>query len=119
MDKDLLISSLQLQNAKLVERVDELEKAIFGSTLEAPPEWKLTASESRVFCALASREVATKEFLLVALYDDTFKDRAEPKIVDVYVCKLRKKLKLYDVSIETIWGKGYRLPERERFQRAA
>src|SRR5262249_60589791 len=41
-------------------------------------------------------------------------DEPEPKIIDVFICKLRKKLvnasggKDY---VETIWGRGYRLRE--------
>ena len=52
----------------------------------------------------------TKEMLLDHLYGG--KDEPELKIIDVFVCHLRKKLaqatdgKHY---IETVWGRGYRL----------
>jgi two-component system, cell cycle response regulator CtrA len=52
----------------------------------------------------------TKEMLLGHLYGG--KDEPELKIIDVFVCHLRKKLaqatdgKHY---IETVWGRGYRL----------
>jgi two-component system, cell cycle response regulator CtrA len=52
----------------------------------------------------------TKEMLLGHLYGG--KDEPELKIIDVFVCRLRKKLaqatdgKHY---IETVWGRGYRL----------
>ena len=52
----------------------------------------------------------TKEMLLDHLYGGT--DEPELKIIDVFVCHLRKKLaqatdgKHY---IETVWGRGYRL----------
>jgi two-component system cell cycle response regulator CtrA len=52
----------------------------------------------------------TNEMLLNHLYGGT--DEPELKIIDVFVCKLRKKLgqptgsKYY---IETIWGRGYKL----------
>lgn len=37
------------------------------------------------------------------------RDATDPKMVDVMICKLRKKLKLVDkdLRIETIWGGGY------------
>ncbi len=37
------------------------------------------------------------------------KDATDPKMVDVMICKLRKKLKVIDkdLKIETIWGGGY------------
>ena len=52
----------------------------------------------------------TKEMLLTGLYGGM--DEPEIKIIDVFVCKLRKKLA--DASggkeyIETIWGRGYLL----------
>jgi two-component system, cell cycle response regulator CtrA len=41
-------------------------------------------------------------------------DEPEPKIIDVFVCKLRKKLTTAakgDNYIETVWGRGYVLRE--------
>lgn len=34
-------------------------------------------------------------------------DEADIKIVDVWVCKMRKKLRPYGISIQTQWGQGY------------
>lgn len=52
--------------------------------------------------------VLTKEHLLSNLYL-VEADEAEIKIIDVYVCRLRKKLKPLGVEIGTAWGRGYRL----------
>lgn len=44
-------------------------------------------------------------------------DEAEtvPKIVDVIICTLRKKLLPFELQVETIWGRGYSLvPESAR-----
>jgi two-component system cell cycle response regulator CtrA len=45
-------------------------------------------------------------------------DEPELKIIDVFICKLRKKLKAVagDHYIETVWGRGYMLhdPHEER-----
>jgi len=38
----------------------------------------------------------------------------DPKIVDVIICKLRKKLKPKGVSISTIWGHGYYIPKEAK-----
>ena len=43
-------------------------------------------------------------------------DEPELKIIDVFICKLRKKLALAcggDNYIETVWGRGYVLREEE------
>lgn len=34
-------------------------------------------------------------------------EQPEPKIVDVYICKIRAVLRRHDVAIETMWGRGY------------
>jgi two-component system, cell cycle response regulator CtrA len=51
--------------------------------------------------------VLTKEAFLSHLYDG--KDEPEIKIIDVFICKLRKKLAEAGANslIETVWGRGY------------
>ena len=36
------------------------------------------------------------------------------KIVDVVICKLRKKLSTHEIEITTLWGSGYYMPEDSR-----
>lgn len=50
----------------------------------------------------------TKEMFLNHLYGGM--DEPELKIIDVFICKLRKKLAKAtggDTYIETVWGRGY------------
>lgn len=63
--------------------------------------YKLTVAEAKIAAILNARapRAVSKEALLLALNTD-----AEIKIVDVFVCKLRKKVPF---KIETIWGQGY------------
>jgi hypothetical protein len=69
---------------------------------------KMTRKEAAVVAAIARYGRATKPAIYHALYgglgDD---DQREPKIVDVFVCKVRKKLLPFGISIGTIWGTGY------------
>ncbi len=72
----------------------------------------LTYKEQAVLELLALRKgiVVAKEQFLNHLYNGV--DEPEFKIIDVFVCKMRKKL--YDASgginyIETVWGRGYAL----------
>ena len=58
----------------------------------------------------------TKEVFLNHLYDG-IDEEPEPKIIDVFICKLRKKLALASNGkqhIETVWGKGYLIRDEER-----
>jgi len=64
--------------------------------------------------AMSKGSVLTKEMFLNHLYSSM--DEPEIKIIDVFVCKLRKKLA--DASggvnyIETVWGRGYMLKDNE------
>jgi two-component system, cell cycle response regulator CtrA len=76
----------------------------------------LTGKEYQMLELLSLRRGATitKEMFLSQLYGGT--DEPEIKIIDVFMCKIRKKLanasngKEY---IETIWGRGYLLREPE------
>lgn len=76
----------------------------------------LTGKEYAIVELLALRKGATltKEMFLNHLYGGL--DEPEIKIIDVFVCKLRKKLLKYldgENYIETVWGRGYVLKEPE------
>jgi len=74
----------------------------------------LTSKEYQILELLSLRKgtMLTKEMFLNQLYGGM--DEPEIKIIDVFICKLRKKLggasggKEY---IETVWGRGYSLRE--------
>ena len=76
----------------------------------------LTGSEWAVFRLLmdANGRTLSKESILQGAYQLTAfadKDLPEIKIIDVYICKLRKKIKPLGLNIETSWGRGYYLEE--------
>ena len=79
-----------------------------GYRLVVPVLFGLTDHESRLLGGLLTREIMSKSQILSALYGHLPPDdEPEIKIVDVYVCKARRKLKRFGVSIETKWGGGY------------
>jgi len=92
----------------LVVNLDEKTAAIAGSVVN------LTGKEFGILELLALRKgsTITKEMLLNHLYGGM--DEPELKIIDVFICKMRRKLanasggKNY---IETVWGRGYALRE--------
>ncbi|EAR50954.1 DNA-binding response regulator CtrA [Oceanicola granulosus HTCC2516] len=80
----------------------------------------LTGKEYQMFELLSLRKgtTLTKEMFLNHLYGGM--DEPELKIIDVFICKLRKKLATAtdgENYIETVWGRGYVLrdPEPEAF----
>ena len=84
----------------------------------------LTGKEYGILELLSLRKgtTLTKEMFLNHLYGGM--DEPELKIIDVFICKLRKKLSNAtggDNYIETVWGRGYVLrdPENETDKKRA
>ena len=76
----------------------------------------LTGKEYQMLELLSLRKgtTLTKEMFLNHLYGGM--DEPELKIIDVFICKLRKKLSQAtggDSYIETVWGRGYVLRDPE------
>lgn len=77
----------------------------------------LTSKEYGILELMALRKgsTLTKEMFLNHLYGGM--DEPEVKIIDVFVCKLRKKIEKLSKEagecIETVWGRGYVLREPE------
>ncbi|MCI2393720.1 response regulator transcription factor CtrA [Aliiroseovarius sediminis] len=76
----------------------------------------LTGKEYQMLELLSLRKgtTLTKEMFLNHLYGGM--DEPELKIIDVFICKLRKKLSTAtggDSHIETVWGRGYVLRDPE------
>ena len=79
---------------------------------------ELTSKEYQMLELLCLRKgsVVSKESFLDHLYGGM--DEPEMKIIDVFICKLRKKIENAGAShpfIETVWGRGYRvdIPEQK------
>ncbi len=53
--------------------------------------------------------VLSKEAALEWMYSISPDQEPELKIIDVFICKIRKKLDPLGVRIDTLWGKGYAL----------
>lgn len=71
----------------------------------------LTGHEAMLLTRLAEvfPRMVSKEALLEWLYQLSADDEPDLKIIDVWICKLRKKLKPLGIRIDTTWGRGYAL----------
>src|SRR5271154_5504312 len=93
-----------IRTGKLVVNLDTRTVEAEGAPLH------LTGKEYGILELLSLRKgtTLTKEMFLNHLYGGM--DEPELKIIDVFVCKLRKKLTQAtrgDNYIETVWGRGY------------
>ena len=105
-----------IRTGKLTVNLDSRTVEAEGSPLH------LTGKEYGILELLSLRKgtTLTKEMFLNHLYGGM--DEPELKIIDVFVCKLRKKLSTAadgDNYIETVWGRGYVLRDPEGNEIAA
>jgi two-component system cell cycle response regulator CtrA len=104
-------------HAESVLRFDKVAINLDNRTVEVDSKQiHLTSKEYSILELLAMRRgsVLNKETFLNHLYGGV--DEPELKIIDVFVCKLRRKL--YEASggknyIDTVWGRGYLLRESD------
>jgi two-component system, cell cycle response regulator CtrA len=102
-------------HAQSVINTDDLCVNLDSKTVEVKgARVRVTGKEYQMLELLALKKgtTLTKEMFLSYLYGGM--DEPEMKIVDVFICKLRKKLA--DASggkeyIETVWGRGYVMRE--------
>ena len=93
-----------IRTGKLAVNLDAKTVEVDGARVH------LTGKEYAMLELLSLRKgtTLTKEMFLNHLYGGM--DEPELKIIDVFICKLRKKLSLAcggDNYIETVWGRGY------------
>jgi len=117
--RDAIVRRLREENDELRERVRQLEELFYGGDEFTPPEWGLTAQEQILFWLLVRRRHVTRDQAMTALYSDRADCDVDPKVVDVFVCKMRAKLGRHGISIATHWGRGFELDAatRARFRR--
>jgi two-component system cell cycle response regulator CtrA len=97
-----------IKTGRLLVNLDTRTVEVDGQLLH------LTGKEYGILELLSLRKgtTLTKEMFLNHLYGG--RDEPELKIIDVFVCKLRKKLAAAangENYIETVWGRGYVLRE--------
>jgi two-component system cell cycle response regulator CtrA len=97
-----------IQTGELIVNLDTKTVEVGGQRVH------LTGKEYQMLELLSLRKgtTLTKEMFLNHLYGGM--DEPELKIIDVFICKLRKKLATAAGGknfIETVWGRGYVLRE--------
>jgi two-component system cell cycle response regulator CtrA len=103
-------------HAESIIRTGKLAINLDGRTVEVGEKSvHLTGKEYGILELLSLRKgtTLTKEMFLNHLYNGM--DEPELKIIDVFVCKLRKKLTMAsdETYIHTVWGRGYVLRDPE------
>lgn len=85
------------------------------TTFNCIRRFKVTQLHAALLVLLLKRTEVTKDMMHQAIehlrITRTSKtndvEETDPKMVDVVICNLRKRLKPHDLKIETSWGRGY------------
>jgi DNA-binding response OmpR family regulator len=79
--------------------------------------FKATKLEAAFLSVMLKRNEVTKAQLHIVIEQcraSEHRDETDVKMVDVIICKLRKKLTPHNITIETVWGIGYLIPVAAR-----
>lgn len=105
------VIALLEERETLREQVRQLEEALAPTAL-LPRAWRLTKTEERFIRAIRAvgPNLLHHERAMLTLYG-MWEDAPEQKILDVMICKIRRKLMeaQAQIRIETIWGRGWRM----------
>jgi hypothetical protein len=93
------------------DRCEELDR-LLGLDEEFPPSLGFTTTEQRILGMLSRRAICRAEAIFMAVWGGRpAADMPEQKIVDVFVCKIRKKLKPHGICVFTKYSEGYYLSQ--------
>jgi len=119
-----------MSEAALRDRIDilEAENAELRRQLRLDPDKQFIAAArsrlgitlipARLLWALWDGRVHSTGAIMDALYGDSL-DPPDAKIVNAWICRLRKALKSADARIRLHWGFGYQLMPEDRVRIAA
>lgn len=107
---------------QLEERVRILECDLYGLRWEAPACLGLTMAEEAILATLYGHTRTVSSYVLMLAtrgLRHSQRDDVDPKVIHVMMSKLRRKLAGAGIEIETVWGRGFRLPQHSRQRLAA
>lgn len=107
---------------QLRERIEELEETIRqllkkeGSRPDSDYclALRITKRENEVLQVLLSNRTVTHDFLIESVFREEDEVQYERSTLNVFVYKLRKKLRPIGVEIKSIWGSGYYITQEDK-----
>lgn len=111
----------RMSPSQLRAYVDDLERAVQlheehtgdQAVANLAKYFGLSGKEADLLALLSDGRIHSKVNILESLYFTNADDAPEIKIIDVYVCKIRKKLVGSNILVNTAWGNGYYVADAE------
>lgn len=78
--------------------------------------FKVTKLQAALLAVMLQRAEVTKETMhqVIEACRNPLKEETNPKMVDVVICHLRKRLKPFGLVIHTLWARGYYIEPSQR-----
>jgi hypothetical protein len=78
--------------------------------------FKVTKLQGALLAVLINRTEVTKDTMhqVIESRRSSLKEETDPKMVDVVICHLRKRLKPFTLTIHTLWARGYYIEPAQR-----
>lgn len=71
--------------------------------------FKVTKLQGALLAVLVNRPEVTKTMMhdVIESRRSALKEETDPKMIDVVICNLRRRVKPFNIVIHTLWGRGY------------
>jgi DNA-binding response OmpR family regulator len=99
------------------QKVETLTEAI-GLNDPLPASWTLSPSQTVIVTVLMKRDFVSREVLMQMVYSDR-DDPPDDRALDRMISKARDRLAPHGVTIENVYGRGWRIPPECKAQIAA
>ena len=102
------------ENQRLRDRVEELEMLLGKDTSLASKlcaAYQIEPEMADVLALIFNRNFVSHQSMFTVLFGARPDcDQPDPRVMDVQICKLRRKLRPYGITIKTQWGQGWSMP---------
>lgn len=96
-----------------LERVRQLEALARELDGARVPDFDITHTQDLMLRALLRWKLVSRSQMMALLYGDRL-DPPDPKVIDALMCKLRRRLTPYGITITCARGHGWALDEASR-----
>jgi DNA-binding winged helix-turn-helix (wHTH) protein len=97
------------------EEITQLKAAagLTASDLNKCIKLGLTKDQAKVLLVVSAKDVGTRDSIFTLVYGDKL-DPPEMKTIDVHMVRIRRFLAPLGVTVETVWGHGYRMDDENK-----
>ena len=92
------------------QRIAELVDMLIVPDIDLYRCWRFTPCEDRALRLLLKGGLKTRDLLMNFMYDDK---QPMPKVLDIFIMRLRQKLAPQQIKIDTIYGQGFRISDKD------